>query len=495
MRIKFFALTWLSILIFTFFSFSALAYMPFCEGDFNGDKDVDGVDFVKFTAEFNMNDCNGDCPGDFDKDGTLDPDDLKLFSADFGQTECATIAYKLHGLNFSPYMDGQDPNLGSVISEDQIRQRIQIIAPYTEWIRSFGSTHGLEHTGRIAHEFDLKAAAGAWLGTDSAANALEMQNLIDAARSGHVDLAVVGSEVLLRGDLSAAQLIDYINQFKSEVPGIPVTTADVYSVLLDHPDVMAACDVIFVNYYPYWEGIDVNYAVAYVHALHQEMIAKAGGKEVIVSESGWPSDGNQIGDAIPTLGNACFYNLNFVSWARAENVTYFLFEAFDETWKANYEGPQGAHWGLWDKHGNLKPCMQDIFDGLTVPDNWTCQEIPGGPGIPEIQFVYVPPYGSYENLRGQVWHVQPAEYKVAVYIRVGSGWWTKPLWNAPLTQINCDGTWTCDITTGGNDHLANTIAAYLVPNGYDPPSAGGESTLPPELMENSVANFEVTRTP
>jgi exo-beta-1,3-glucanase (GH17 family) len=264
---------------------------------------------------------------------------------------------------------------------------MQIIAPYTQWIRSFGSTHGLEHTGRIAHEFNLKAAVGAWLGTDLAVNALGMQNLIDAARSGHVDLAIVGSEVLLRGDLSETHLIDYINQFKSEVPGVPVTTADVYSVLLDHPNVMSTCDVIFVNYYPYWEGKDVNYAVAYVHALHQEMVAEAGVKEVIVSESGWPSDGNQIRDAIPNLENACFYNLNFVSWAGAENVKYFLFEAFDETWKAIHEGPQGAHWGVWDKGGNLKPCMQDIFEGLTVPDNWTCQEIPGGTGVPEIQFV------------------------------------------------------------------------------------------------------------
>jgi hypothetical protein len=121
--------------------------------------------------------------------------------------------------------------------------------------------------------------------------------------------------------------------------------------------------------------------------------------------------------------------------------------------------------------------------------------MPGGPGVPEIQFVSVPPYGSFDNLRGQVWHVQPADYKVAVYIRVGSGWWTKPTWDAPLTSINCDGTWTCDITTGGYDQQANTIAAYLLPNGYDPPLARGDSALPPALIENSAAYVEVTRNP
>lgn len=403
------------------------------------------------------------------------------------------VAYQLYGLCFSPYMDGQDPNLGSVISEQQTRERLAIIAPYVRWIRTFGSTHGLEHVGRIAREFNLETAIGAWLDSNATTNAAEMQNLINAAKDGHVDLAIVGSEVLLRGDLTEEQLINYIEQFRNEVPHVPVSTGEVYGELLSHPNVIDACDVILANYYPYWEGIDINNAVAYLHAKHQEVVAKANGKEVIVSETGWPSDGNQIGQAIPSLENACYFFLNFTSWAQAEGFNYFYFEAFDELWKAAYEGPQGAHWGVWDKDGNLKLCMQDVFGGVTIPDNWTCSFEPGGPGQPEIEFTYVPPYGSYDNLEGQVWHVVPADYRVAVYIRVGSGWWSKPYWNNPLTIINCDGSWICDITTGGIDHQANTIAAYLLPFGYTPPSVSGQSSLPAELEQNSVAKVEVTR--
>ncbi len=105
-------------------------------------------------------------------------------------------------------------------------------------------------------------------------------------------MAIVGSKVLLRGDLSATELIEYINQVKAALPGIPVTTADVYGELLSHPEVMEACDVIFANYYQYWEGINVEKAVAYLHARHQEVVARANGKEVIVSETGWPSCGD-----------------------------------------------------------------------------------------------------------------------------------------------------------------------------------------------------------
>jgi exo-beta-1,3-glucanase (GH17 family) len=405
------------------------------------------------------------------------------------------ITYRTYGLDFSPYMDGQDPNLGSQISEEQLRARLAVIAPYTQWIRTFSSTNGLEKAGRVAHEKGLKVAASAWLSSDLAANNQEISNLINASKDGDVDLAIVGSEVLLRGDLSESQLIGYINRVKGEVPEIQVTTADVYGEILSHPAVVSAVDVVLVNYYPYWEGIGVDHAVAAIHGWHQLVTAKAGGKPVIVSETGWPSCGNQIGDAMPSPENASLYFMNFVSWARANNVSYFYFEAFDESWKAAYEGPQGACWGIWNKDGILKPSMQDVFDNKTIPDDWSGIAIPGGPGNSTIEFTYVPPYGSFENLRGQVWHVRPGDYKVAVYIDVGGGWWTKPYFSSPLTSIWPDGSWTCDITTGGVDQSATAIVAYLIPNGYSPPLMSGGSTLPAELELNSVAKVETTRAP
>lgn len=65
------------------------------------------------------------------------------------------INYKTYGQNFSPYIDGQDPNLKSQISEQQLRTRMQIVAPYTQWVRSFGTTDGLEKTGLVARSSHL----------------------------------------------------------------------------------------------------------------------------------------------------------------------------------------------------------------------------------------------------------------------------------------------------------------------------------------------------
>lgn len=397
------------------------------------------------------------------------------------------------GLNFSPYMDGQSPNWGTIISEDQLRMRMKIIAPYTEWIRTFGCTNGLEKAGSVAHSLNLKAAIGAWLSADLAANEREISNLIAAAKSGFVDIAIVGSEVLLRGDLTESQLTAYMRRVKTEVPAIPVTTADVYGELLAHPALVPEVDVVFANYYPYWEGIELGQAMAAIHGWHQRVKAYAKGKNVVVSETGWPSGGNTVGKAVPSPENAAFYFINFISWAKANGVQYMYFSAFDEAWKIN-EGPQGTHWGVWDTNGTMKAGMDAVFQGKTVADIWTNLSVPGGPGNPAMEFTYVPAYGSSENLTGQVWHVKPQDYAIAVYIYV-NGWWTKPYFTGPLTVINTDGSFTCDITTGGIDQTATKIAAYLLPTGYNPTLASGTASVPVDVEQHAAAKFEVTRNP
>lgn len=118
---------------------------------------------------------------------------------------------------------------------------------------------------------------------------------------------------------------------------------------------------------------------------------------------------------------------------------------------------------------------------------------PGYLRCQDIEFTYIPPYGSFKNLKGRVWHVKPASCKVAVYIKVKSGWWTKPYWSTPLTIIQSNGSWTCDITTGGIDEQATEIVAFLLPNGYNPPSMSGGSTLPSELDKNALAKIITTR--
>lgn len=264
----------------------------------------------------------------------------------------------LYGVDFSPYLDGQDPNQGAQVSKKQLKKRLRLLVPFTKWVRTFGTGNGQDLAGQLAHKFGLQIAMGAWLSRDLAANEREITTLIESAQAGKADLLVVGSEVLLRGDLTESQLIAYIERVKRAVPGLAVTTGEVYGVLLAHPDLIAAVDVVFVNIYPYWEGVAINNAINFLDSRYQQVKAAAGGKTVMISETGWPSCGNAVGGAVPSPQNAGLYFRQFVEWARAGGVAYFYFEAFNESWKARYEGPQGSCWGIWDQEGNLKPEMQ-----------------------------------------------------------------------------------------------------------------------------------------
>jgi hypothetical protein len=302
----------------------------------------------------------------------------------------------------------------------------------------------------------------------------------------------VGSEVLLRGDLTSEKLVEYMDQVRQAVPNVPVATADTYAQLLTHPDIVEASDIVLVNYYPYWEGIALENAVPAIHDWHGQVVKAAKDKRVIVTETGWPSDGDTKGLAVPSPENAAFFFKNFISWARANGIEYYYFEAFDEPWKSQYEGPQGAHWGIWDRYGNLKSGMDAVFRGETMADNWTQNAIVDGPGEPALEFTYVPVYGSFENLEGRAVHVFPSSYKVAVYIYV-SGWWTKPYFSQPLTTVQADGRWVCDITTGGIDERATKIAAYLVPVGYQPPLMSGGGALPTELDNVAASMVAINR--
>lgn len=110
---------------------------------------------------------------------------------------------------------------------------------------------------------------------------------------------------------------------------------------------------------------------------------------------------------------------------------------------------------------------------------------------PEIMYTFVPPLGSSEYLSGKVVGINPEEYAVVVYIRVGGGWWIKPTFADPITLIASDGTWNCQYATGGSDTSATVIRAYLIPTGYNPPAMKGESSLPSSL--NNLKFVEATR--
>jgi exo-beta-1,3-glucanase (GH17 family) len=89
-------------------------------------------------------------------------------------------------------------------------------------------------------------------------------------------------------------------------------------------------------------------------AMYHQAKAAGNGKEVIITETGWPSMGENLKGSVPSLSAARDYFINTQLWSSNENIPVFYFSSFDESWKVGAEGIVGAYWGIWDKNEKLK---------------------------------------------------------------------------------------------------------------------------------------------
>jgi glycoside/pentoside/hexuronide:cation symporter, GPH family len=235
----------------------------------------------------------------------------------------------LYGICFSAYAEGQ--RAGDRLSPAQVRRRIELIARHSRWVRSFASTEGHDQIPRIAREKGLKTMAGAWISEDRARNEREIQALIGLTQEGLVDVAVVGNEVLLRGELPEPELLAYIQRVRAAVPAeVPVGCVDAYFQFLERPALVASCDVLLPNCYPFWEGADIDIAAQYLRRMHA-LVKAAGGqdKPVIVTETGWPWKGQAVAAAVPSAENAMRFFVDVQQWGRSEGIKLFYFSTLE----------------------------------------------------------------------------------------------------------------------------------------------------------------------
>ena len=269
-------------------------------------------------------------------------------------------AGKLSSLSFAPFRVGQGPMDAIFPSAEELDEDLALMGQVTHNIRTYASAEGsMPLIPDLAKKHGLTMLQGAWLGALKADNDVEIAELIRSANA-HPDVVkrvLVGNEVLLRGDLKPDELINYIRQVKSAVKQ-PVSYADVWSMYMKYPQLIKEVDFITIHILPYWEDepIPVENAPAHVERIvnqvQQEANTLAPGKSILIGESGWPSEGKQRGRSIPSVVNEARFIRDFIAVANKNGFDYNIVEAFNQPWKAAFEGIIGANWGLYDSDRN-----------------------------------------------------------------------------------------------------------------------------------------------
>ncbi|MGY3615334.1 glycoside hydrolase family 17 protein [Bradyrhizobium sp. USDA 10063] len=259
---------------------------------------------------------------------------------------------KLQCVSYAPFRDTQTPLIRTThIPAEQIEQDLTDLAKVTECVRTYSIENGLDQVPGIAAKVGLKVIQGIWLGSDRLKNQTQIAVVVGLAKQypDVITALVVGNEVLLRGEMTTADLAAYVRAVKAQVQ-VPVTYADVWEFWLRNREVYDAVDFVTIHILPYWEDMPVRakFAAAHVDAIRKRMAVAFPGKEILIGETGWPSMGRMREGALPSRTNQARIVSEILDLAKREGFRVNLIEAYDQPWKRQLEGTVGGYWGLFD---------------------------------------------------------------------------------------------------------------------------------------------------
>ena len=266
---------------------------------------------------------------------------------------------KLQCVSYAPFRSRQTQlSPATRVSQEQIAEDLAQLAQISECIRTYEVDQGLDQIPELAAKVGLKVIQGIALDKNRQRNLTQISTAIRLTKEypQTITALAVGSEVLLRADMTATDLAATIRAIKAKV-AVPVTYADSWDLWLRNRELGDAVDFVTIHILPYWDDFPVgaDFAAAHVDAIRRRVAVAFPGKEILIGETGWPSEGRMREAALPSRTNQARVVSEILDLARREHFSVNMFEAYDERWKQQIEGTVGGYWGLFGSlHRALK---------------------------------------------------------------------------------------------------------------------------------------------
>jgi glucan 1,3-beta-glucosidase len=259
---------------------------------------------------------------------------------------------KLNCLSYAPFRGEQAPYMQPLkLPDGQIEDDLRRLSEVTSCIRTYSAAGMQGKITRTAGTQGLTVLQGIWLGRNLADNRREIEAALRLARQhpGVIGAMIVGNEALLRGELGPDRIKIYLDEVRRR-SGLPVTYADVWEFWLRAPELAPSVDFVTIHILPYWEDhpVTAEAATEHVRSIRQRMAEIFAGKDILIGEVGWPSQGRMRAGALPSPANQALVLGGLIEAAKEGGWRVNLIEAFDQPWKRMLEGTVGGYWGLFD---------------------------------------------------------------------------------------------------------------------------------------------------
>ncbi len=287
---------------------------------------------------------------------------------------------------YSGYREGQSPIHKMYPSYEEISEDLKILNEYFDYIRLYdGSQHAQTVLKVIRdHHLKLKVMLGVepggeisnpncpWGGLHSEEeikfnkiNNFKQLDNIAALANQYKDevLAVsVGNECTsdwhsgLMDPLTVASHVKYLKSLITH----PVTFCEgAYYWMTKGKPIAAEVDFISIHSYPLWQRVSLENAVQMNIKDFEDNLRTYPNKNIIFTEFGWATMSNEQMDSTQTNEENQEKYLNMVDkWSEKNQITMFIFEAFDEPWKGSTNPIEPEkHWGIFNVDRTPKKCF------------------------------------------------------------------------------------------------------------------------------------------
>lgn len=288
---------------------------------------------------------------------------------------------QLDCVSYTPYESDQSPwdvALGATVRRERLEIDLALIAQHAACIRVY-SANGLGDLPAVARKYQLHIMLGAWINADPVDSQRELARVVALAQANPdvVRAVIVGNEVLLRKEATAAQLIEYLQWMRAQLPVVPLTYADVWEFWIANPSMATAVDFATIHVLPYWENQPTPAAQAVAHLEHviAEMQATFPHLPLFIGETGWPTEGRARQQSRANRATAAEYVQRVSTALRVKKMPYNIIEAFDQPWKRFSEGTVGGYWGLFDTQRRDKGLLQSFVSNVPDWSRWCVYSI------------------------------------------------------------------------------------------------------------------------
>lgn len=260
---------------------------------------------------------------------------MKFTTASIALSTLAMIkqasAFSAKGVSYSPYTDSGDCKSASEVASD--------LAQLTDFsdIRLYGTDCSQVENVLAAKTSSQKIFQGLYFMDQIAAGVETISSAITSTGSSWDDFSAisVGNELVNSGSATVDQVAGYVATAKSALTAAgysgSVVSVDTFIAVINNPGLCEISDFMAVNAHAYF---DYNTAAADAGSWVLEQIQRVwyacdGAKDVLISETGWPSAGETYGAAVPSLANQ---QAAITSIEDACGNDVFLFSAFNNYW-------------------------------------------------------------------------------------------------------------------------------------------------------------------